>query len=124
VGEVEVRHQPRRHGASKYGWDRFYKGLLDLITVLFITRYTRRPLHLFGVIGLLLLAAGFGVNLYLLAGWLQAGGVGLGNRPLLLLGVLLMVLGIQVLTTGLIAEMISSVGFRRSESYSVKELLG
>ncbi|HNZ97752.1 MAG TPA: glycosyltransferase family 2 protein, partial [Thermoanaerobaculia bacterium] len=52
VGEIEVRHHPRRHGVSKYGWDRLYKGLLDLITVLFITKYTRRPLHLFGLIGL------------------------------------------------------------------------
>jgi glycosyltransferase involved in cell wall biosynthesis len=123
VGEIEVRHHPRRDGASKYGWDRFYKGLLDLITVLFITRYTRRPLHLFGVIGLGLLAAGFGINSYLLVAWLQAGGAGLANRPLLLLGVLLMVLGIQVLTTGLIAELISSVGFRRAESYSIREVV-
>jgi glycosyltransferase involved in cell wall biosynthesis len=123
VGEIEVRHHPRRHGASKYGWDRFYKGLLDLLTVLFITRYTRRPLHLFGVIGLALFGAGFAVNLYLLVGWIQAGGAGLANRPLLLLGVLLMVVGIQVLTTGLIAEMISSVGFRRKESYAVRELV-
>ena len=65
VGEIEVTHHPRRHGISKYGWDRFYKGLLDLITVLFITRYTRRPLHLFGAFGLLFLAAGFGIDAYL-----------------------------------------------------------
>ena len=123
VGEMEVRHHPRRHGSSKYGWDRFYKGLLDLITVLFLSRYTRRPLHLFGLIGLLLLALGLGVNLYLAIGWIQAGGEGLSNRPLLLLGVLLMVLGIQVLTTGLIGEMISFKGFRRSDTYSVKEHL-
>ena len=62
VGEIEVTHHPRRHGISKYGWDRFYKGLLDLITVLFITRYTRRPLHLFGAIGLVFLVAGFGID--------------------------------------------------------------
>ena len=121
VGEIEVEHHPRRHGVSKYGWDRFYKGLLDLITVLFITRYTRRPLHLFGAFGLLFLSAGFAINLYLAILW--ARGAYLSNRPLLLLGVLLMLLGIQVLTTGLIGEMITLKNFRRRDSYSVKERL-
>lgn len=121
VGEIEVRHHPRRHGRSKYGWDRFYKGLLDLITVLFITRYTRRPLHLFGVVGLLFLTLGFGINLYLAVIWWL--GESLSNRPLLLFGVLLMVLGIQVLTTGLIGEMITFKTFERRDSYSVKERL-
>ncbi|HEY7215893.1 MAG TPA: glycosyltransferase family 2 protein [Thermoanaerobaculia bacterium] len=121
VGEIQVAHHPRRHGVSKYGWDRFYKGLLDLITVLFITRYTRRPLHLFGAFGLLFLTVGFGVNAYL--AWIWFGGQNLSNRPLLLLGVLLMLLGIQVLTTGLIGEMITFKNFRRRDSYSIKEWL-
>lgn len=122
IGEIAVLHHRRQHGSSKYGWDRFYKGLLDLITVLFITRYTRRPLHLFGVIGLGSLIVGLGINLYLLVLWLQ--GEYLSNRPLLLLGVLLMLLGIQVLTTGLIGEMITFKNFQRSDTYSVKERLG
>jgi glycosyltransferase involved in cell wall biosynthesis len=121
VGEIEVTHHPRRHGLSKYGWDRFYKGLLDLITVLFITRYTRRPLHLFGAIGLTFLLAGFGIDSYLAVRWF--GGQNLSNRPLLQLGILLMVLGIQVLTTGLIGEMITFKNFRRRDSYSIKEWL-
>ena len=121
VGEIQVNHHPRRHGASKYGWDRFYKGLLDLITVLFITRYTRRPLHLFGAAGLTFLTFGLGINLYLALIWF--GGDNLSNRPLLLLGVLLMLLGIQVLTTGLIGEMITFKNFRRRDSYSIEEWL-
>ena len=121
VGEIEVNHHPRVHGISKYGWDRFYKGLLDLITVLFITRYTRRPLHLFGGIGLLFLTTGFGINLYLAIVWWMEGQRNLSSRPLLLLGVLLMILGIQVLTTGLIGEMITFKNFRRPDSYSIKE---
>lgn len=121
VGEIPVQHHPRRHGVSKYGWDRLYKGLLDLITVLFITRYTRRPLHLFGAFGLLFLAGGFGINLYLAILW--AGGEYLSNRPLLLLGILLMLLGFQTLTTGLLGEMITFKNFRRPDSYSVKEKL-
>ena len=121
VGEIQVAHHPRRHGVSKYGWDRLYKGLLDLITVLFITRYTRRPLHLFGSFGLLFLLAGLGINGYLATLWF--GGHNLSNRPLLLLGVLLMLLGIQVLTTGLIGEMITFKNFQRRDSYSIKEWL-
>jgi glycosyltransferase involved in cell wall biosynthesis len=121
VGEIPVHHHPRRYGSSKYGWDRLYKGLLDLITVLFITRYTRRPLHLFGAFGLLFLAGGFGINLYLAILWMN--GQYLSNRPLLLLGVLLMLLGIQVLTTGLLGEMITFKNFHRPDSYSVKERL-
>src|SRR5688500_18627089 len=123
VGEIEVQHHPRRHGRSKYGWDRFYKGLLDLITVLFITRYTRRPLHLFVALGIGFFTAGLGINLYLAYLWFFRGEF-LSNRPLLLLGVLLMLLGIQVLTTGLIAEMITLKNFVRSESYAVKERVG
>jgi glycosyltransferase involved in cell wall biosynthesis len=122
IGEVAVNHLPRRHGVSKYGWDRLYKGLLDLLTVLFITKYTRRPLHLFGAFGLIFLAGGFGINLYLAVRWVQ--GEYLSNRPLLLLGVLLMLLGIQVLTTGLLGEMITFKNFRREDSYSVKETVG
>ena len=121
VGELAVQHHPRRHGVSKYGWDRFYKGLLDLITVLFITKYTRRPLHLFGSIGLLSMGTGLAINIYLAIRWMM--GESLSNRPLLLLGVLLMLLGIQVLTTGLIGEMITFKGFRRADTYSVRELL-
>jgi multisubunit Na+/H+ antiporter MnhB subunit len=89
--------------------------------VLFITRYTRRPLHLFGAIGLTFLGAGFGINTYLAILWF--GGQNLSNRPLLQLGILLMVLGIQVLTTGLIGEMITFKNFRRRDSYSIKEWL-
>jgi glycosyltransferase involved in cell wall biosynthesis len=122
VGEVEVTHHPRRHGNSKYGWDRFYKGLLDLITVLFITKYTRRPLHLFGGFGLLFLASGFAINAWLAYLWTFRG-ESLSNRPLLLLGVLLMLLGFQVLTTGLLGEMITYKNFRRPDSYSIKEWL-
>jgi glycosyltransferase involved in cell wall biosynthesis len=122
VGEIEVQHHARQHGVSKYGWDRLYKGLLDLITVLFITKYTRRPLHLFGAIGLILLAAGVGINTYLAVLWFF--GEPLSNRPLLLLGVLLMLLGLQVLTTGLLGEMITFKNFERRDSYSIKQIEG
>ncbi|MEM9595332.1 MAG: glycosyltransferase [Acidobacteriota bacterium] len=123
IGELPVTHARRRHGHSKYGWDRLYKGLLDLITVLFITKYTRRPLHLFGVIGLASAGLGFAINAYLALLWLFFDQP-LSNRPLLLLGVLLMLLGFQVLTTGLLGEMITFKNFRRTESYSIRERVG
>lgn len=122
VGELIVQHHPRKHGVSKYGWDRYYKGLLDLITVFFITKYTRRPLHLFGAIGLFSLLGGFSINFYLFVRWLNS--ESLSNRPLLLLGILMMVIGIQVLTTGLIGEMITYKNFDRTDSYSIKEKVG
>ncbi len=121
IGELEVNHHPRRFGKSKYGWDRLYKGLLDLITVLFITRYTRRPLHLFGTLGLFSVLGGFVICAYLAVGWFS--GDSLSNRPLLLLGILLLLLGIQLLTTGLLGEMITFKNFARTDSYSVREWL-
>ena len=122
VGEIQVNHYPRRFGSSKYGWDRLYKGLLDLITVLFITRYTRRPLHLFGGLGLIFFSVGFCINAWLAFLWVFQH-EDLSNRPLLQLGILLILLGIQVLTTGLIGEMITFKNFRRRDSYSIKEWL-
>jgi glycosyltransferase involved in cell wall biosynthesis len=137
IGEIQVAHEKRRHGHSKYGWDRLYKGLLDLLTVLFITKYTRRPLHLFGVIGLIFMSIGFAINFYLAGLWFVAHssfgalrawfgvehGFSLSDRPLLLLGILMMVLGFQTLTTGLLGEMITFKNFRRSDSYSIRERL-
>lgn len=121
VGELSVSHAKRKSGVSKYGWDRFYKGLLDLITVLFITKYTRRPLHLFGAFGLASIGLGFAINIYLAVLWFMK--EPLSNRPLLQLGILLTVLGFQILTTGLIGEMITFKSFRREDSYSIRELL-
>jgi glycosyltransferase involved in cell wall biosynthesis len=122
VGELAVRHHARRSGVSKYGWDRLYKGLLDLLTVLFITKYTRRPLHLFGLIGLVSFGAGFVINAWLAFLWAFRD-ESLSQRPLLFLGVLLMLAGLQVLTTGLLAEMTTHKTFRRTDSYSVKEIV-
>lgn len=122
VGEVRVAHEKRRHGSSKYGWDRVYKGFLDLLTVLFITTYMRRPLHLFGVIGLGTILLGSLINGYLALAWLVFDEA-LSFRPLLQLGILLMLLGVQFLTTGLLGEMLAHKNFRRADSYSIREHL-
>lgn len=115
VTEIKVDHRPRRYGKSKYGRERYLRGLLDLLTVIFITRYTRKPLHLFGSIGLLLVLVGFGINSYLTVLWFM--GTAIGRRPLLTLGVLLLVLGVQFISTGLLGEMITRTLKHDDESY-------
>lgn len=112
VTELPVQHHPRRTGASKYGVERMMKGFFDLMTVLLITRYRTRPLHLFGGAGLLFAFIGLLCLAYLTVLWFQ--GHGIGTRPLLLFGVLLMLLGVQLVSTGLLGEMIgwSQVGVK------------
>jgi len=106
VGELPVRHHPRTWGQSKYGWSRLVKGFLDLGTVTFLTRYRQRPMHLFGLPGLLGIAIGV-----LLALWLSADkiltGSSIGNRPALLLAVLLIVVGAQFFGLGLLGEFLT-----------------
>src|SRR5918994_352783 len=93
VAELPVNHRPREHGRSRYGMERYLRGFLDLLTVTFMGRYRHRPLHLFGGLGLLLTLAGIAVLLYLTA--LKIAGEAIGHRPLLTLGVLLVVVGTQ-----------------------------
>ena len=106
VSEVPVNHRPRRHGKSRFGLERYLRGGLDLLAVVFMGRYEYRPLHLFGGLGLSLTAAGFAISVYLTL--LKLTGEAIGNRPLLFLGILLIVVGIQLLTFGLLAQMVVS----------------
>jgi glycosyltransferase involved in cell wall biosynthesis len=106
VTEIPVNHRPRLHGESRFGAERYVRGFFDLLTVTFMGRYRYRPLHLFGGIGLSLGTAGFGILLYLTA--VKIGGAGIGQRPLLLLGILLVVVGIQLFSLGLVGEMLTS----------------
>ena len=105
IGEVEVSHRPRRFGETKFGWGRGIKGALDLITIVFLTGYFRRPGHFFGTLGLLSFFVGFLIGLYILYLRLITGSIQF-RHPLLFLGMLLMIIGVQLLSTGLLAEMI------------------
>ena len=106
MAEIPVNHRARQHGRSRYGPERYLRGFFDLLSVTFMGRYRYRPLHLFGGIGLLLGAVGFIILTYLTTIWFW--GAGIGTRPLLTLGVLLMVVGIQFVSLGLISELITS----------------
>jgi dolichol-phosphate mannosyltransferase len=106
VTELAVNHRPRQHGRSRYGMERYARGFLDLLTVTFMSRYRHRPLHLFGGLGLLLGIAGTVILVYLTIEKLT--GEAIGKRPLLLLGVLLVVVGIQFLSLGLLSELVTS----------------
>ena len=123
VDEVPVHHRARRFGRSKFGSARFWRGSLDLVTVLFLTHYTRRPLHLFGGLGLAAWIAGFGANLYLTGLWL-AGVRPIGTRPLLAFGVLSMLVGIQFFAVGLLSELVLSYQTKSADDVSVRCRLG
>ena len=112
VTEIPVVHRPRVHGKTKFGAERYLRGLFDLMTVLFIGRYRQRPMHLFGGIGLLLILVGVAISLYLTI--LKIGGSAIGQRPLLLLGAILIVVGAQFLTFGLLGQLIAALGHERS----------
>jgi glycosyltransferase involved in cell wall biosynthesis len=106
VAEIPVNHRPRRHGRSRYGPERYLRGFFDLLSVTFMGRYRHRPLHLFGGMGVLMGAVGFAILLYLTVIWFW--GQAIGHRPLLTLGVLLVVVGIQFVSLGLLSELITS----------------
>src|SRR3989338_1899744 len=106
VSEIPVEHHYRRFGKSKYGPGRFIKGCLDLLTILFLTRYKERPLHFFGISGIIVSGTGFGICIYM--SFLRFQGYKIGDRPLLLLGILMLILGVQFVSIGLIGEMIAA----------------
>ncbi|MGD9763593.1 MAG: glycosyltransferase family 2 protein [Candidatus Binatia bacterium] len=119
IGEVAVRHAPRQHGRSKYGVERLTNGFFDLLTVTMNIRYRARPLHLFGLAGLGLAGVGLAVLLYLTVLWFVGEGP-IGHRPLLFLGLLLMMLGVQLISTGLLGELINRQIHRQEPSYAVR----
>jgi glycosyltransferase involved in cell wall biosynthesis len=121
IAELPVNHRPREHGRSRYGVERYLRGFLDLLTVSFIGRYRHRPLHLFGGLGLALGAIGSAILIYLTV--VKALGHAIGQRPLLMLGVLLVVIGMQFFSLGLISEMITSHHEERAQERDRAELL-
>ncbi len=103
--EIVVSHHPRKFGKTKFGWERNIKGFLDLITITFLTGFMRRPGHFFGMLGLLSFAGGFGIGIYVTYLRVTTGTIQF-HYPLLFLGMLLMIIGVQFVSTGLMSEMI------------------
>jgi glycosyltransferase involved in cell wall biosynthesis len=117
VGEVGVHHHARKHGTSRYGLERIFRGSFDLFTVLFLTKYSKRPMHLFGALGVAMAVIGFVINLYLTVLWVA--GQKIGDRPLLLLGTLMMLGGIQLFSMGFLGEFLTYLHQKR---WSAKDL--
>uniref|UniRef100_UPI00404888B3 glycosyltransferase family 2 protein n=1 Tax=Algoriphagus sp. TaxID=1872435 RepID=UPI00404888B3 len=120
--EVDVKHHPRIHGTSKYGLSRTFKVMADLILMLFFQKYFQRPIHLFGGLGLLAFLLGGMINVYLLV--LKIIGEDIWGRPILILGFMLILGGIQLITTGIIAEIIVRTYFESQDkkTYRIKGL--
>ncbi len=119
VGEEPVAHHERRHGATKFGRARFWRGFLDLITVKFLTTYTARPFHLFGAGGIIMGAVGTGLLVWMAVIWLAGDKV--GNRPALLIGVFLVVVAVQMVSLGLIAELVVNLRRRKNLDATIQE---
>jgi glycosyltransferase involved in cell wall biosynthesis len=122
VGEIEVKHRPRRHGSSKYGLSRFLKGFLDLLTVRFLTRFRQRPLHVLGGTGLALSGVGFIGLAYLAILWIM-GFRPIGDRPLLFYSIAFLFVGVQLLSLGVLAELVTAYNIRAEDTYSIAETL-
>lgn len=122
IGEIAVRHRPRHFGESKYSWFKIIKVFLDLITVLFLTGYATHPGHFFGTLGLIFFTPGLLIGFYITYLRITTGGIA-EHYPLMFLGVLLMVVGVQFVSTGLLAEMITSSTKKQHSDNIVSELL-
>lgn len=128
ITEEKVQHHPRHAGESKYGAGRAIRGFLDFITVLFLTTYLKHPLRLFGTIGLVTFGVGTLIELYLAGLWLLRAIAGfeigpIGTRPLFIVGILAMILGIQLFSTGLLGEMLRYFTFRPEQEYTIRKIL-
>lgn len=120
--EVDVKHHPRIHGESKYGLSRTFKVIADLILMLFFQKYFQRPIHIFGTLGIFAFTAGVLVNIYLFV--LKLMGEDIWGRPILLVGFILLLGGIQLITTGIVAEIIVRTYYESQDkkTYTVKAI--
>ena len=121
IGEKVVHHQKRKYGSSKFGMSRFIRGYLDLLTINFISKFSNRPMHFFGVLGSLSFLAGFIISIYLVCTkYFGNVYISMTRRPLFYLGILAMIVGVQLFSTGFLAEMITSTQ-RDKRVYSISE---
>lgn len=122
IAEIVVKHHPRRHGKTKYTMKRVFNGFLDMLLIKFWMQYSARPIHLFGGMGIVMSLLGFIIGVYL-AVLKLAYGLGIGNRPLLLLAVLLIVLGTQFLIFGVLADILIKVYYKDNKNYAIERIV-
>jgi len=115
--EIKVNHYPRMHGKTKYGFKRVFTGFLDLLTVKFMTQYAKKPMHFFGLLGIVSGALGVLINIYMI--YLKMLGASITDRPLFMLGILLIILAVQFISLGLLGDMVT----KKEDEYSIKEEL-
>ena len=123
VTEIKVRHHPRKYGVSKFGAKRFARGLIDLLNVLFLTTFLRTPLRLFGPLGFWTFLLGIAVDIFVVVRSFFFIHEPIHNQPLLFVGILLMIFGVQFILTGLQSEMIRHYAFQPGEEYSIRQEL-
>jgi len=123
ITEVDVRHHPRIHGKTNYGLGRTFRVMSDLTLMVFFQKYLQKPMHLFGTLGIITFLIGMVINIYLLVVKLM--GEDIWGRPLLILGITLTIGGIQLITSGIVAEMIMRTYYESQDkkTYRVKEVI-
>ena len=125
IGEIEVQHQARKYGVTKFGLERFINGFLDLLSITFVSRFGKRPMHLFGLLGTLLFALGFTVSIWLGVDklFLNKSGILIADNPLFYIALVSMILGTQMFLAGFLAEMIARSSHDRNK-YHIVETVG
>ncbi|HMU97937.1 MAG TPA: glycosyltransferase family 2 protein [Chitinophagales bacterium] len=123
ITEKPVKHQKRKYGVTKFGIERFINGFLDLLSITFVGRFGKRPMHLFGVLGTLSFFFGFVILIYMAYSKLILGEAGMANRPLFYLGILTVIVGTQLFLAGFLGELIARNSNERN-LYNIKETLG
>lgn len=123
IGEKVVEHRPRKYGITKFGWSRFINGFLDLITISFVGRFGKKPMHFFGLYGTICFLIGFILIAYLILAKIFADNYALTNRPAFYVALTLMIIGMQLFLAGFVAELISRSSVERN-NYLIEEKLG
>jgi len=122
IGQKVVKHQERKYGVTKFGMERFINGFLDLFTVMFISKFRKKPMHLFGFFGVLYFVLGFGIAAYLAYAKLMWQAYNMTDRPLFYFGILAMIIGAQLFLTGFVAELIARSNSERNQ-YIIEDRL-
>lgn len=123
IGEKVVEHRARKYGTTKFGWERFINGFLDLTTITFVSKFGKRPMHFFGLYGTLCFLIGLGMSIYLIISKFVSAEFGLTNKPGFYIALTAMIIGMQLFLAGFIAELVSRNSSERN-SYLIEKKIG